>query len=139
MRLGYRCEACGFELWRPITELRASSLGLYDDARFPGRCLVVLRQHYEHLDEVPTELLAAFTEDVRSVYGVLRSELLADRANVAVLGNRVPHIHAHVVPRYRDFDPAPYDDPWRHPDPPRPLSPEVADGLVLRLSRALLS
>jgi len=39
----YRCATCGFELHHPIATLSVSALGLYDDARFPGRCILALR------------------------------------------------------------------------------------------------
>src|SRR5690606_22953314 len=49
----WRCAACGFELARPIARLRASTVALYDDARFPGRCVLALDEHATLLEDLP--------------------------------------------------------------------------------------
>jgi diadenosine tetraphosphate (Ap4A) HIT family hydrolase len=70
----------------------------------------------------PTEL----TDDEASRYGreVLRVGRAIEAAfspvkvNYDVLGNSVPHLHTHIVPRYAD-DPRPgWPFPFPHPDPP---------------------
>ena len=33
---------------------------------------------------------------------VLRAELAPDKINLATLGNQVPHLHWHVIPRFAD-------------------------------------
>lgn len=93
------CVACGFSLWLPIAALKVSRVGLYDDARFPGRMIVSLNDHVEHLDEADPDLLAAFIGDIQRASLVLRKIGDVDRVNVAMLGNKVPHLHAHVIPR----------------------------------------
>ena len=113
--VGYRCTTCEFQLWSPLATLSVSTLGLYDDDRFPGRCLLVLTDHYEHLDEVPDVLAASFLADVQRTARALRKGLAADRVNVAVLGNAEPHVHAHLVPRWPVKEPRPHKSPWDDP------------------------
>lgn len=113
----WRCQGCDFALWIPLARLSVSNVGLYDDARFPGRLIVTLHDHYEHLDEVPDELMMAFTNDVRACSSILRAELTAKRTNVAILGNREAHIHAHIIPRIGELEPLPREAPWRDPRP----------------------
>lgn len=115
------CDECGFELWTPIWRLNVARAGLYDDARFPGRLIVSLNDHYDHLDEMPSHLLAAFMADVSEASKVLRWSLGADRVNVAVLGNQESHVHAHVIPR-KSSDPRPNHAPWQDPRPRTNLS-----------------
>lgn len=93
------CTTCGFSLWLPIATLRVSRVGLYDDARFPGRMIVSLNGHVEHLDQADPELMAAFIADIQQASFVLRRVGDVERVNVAMLGNKVPHLHAHVIPR----------------------------------------
>lgn len=93
------CTTCGFSLWLPIAALKVSRVGLYDDARFPGRMIVSLNDHVEHLDQADPELMAAFIADIQHVSLVLRKVGDVERVNVAMLGNKVPHLHAHVIPR----------------------------------------
>lgn len=90
---------CGFELWNPVAELSVSSVGLYDDGRFPGRLIISLNDHFDHLDDVDAPIMVAFMGDVRAVSKALREMDEVTRINVAILGNKVSHVHAHVIPR----------------------------------------
>lgn len=54
------------------------------------------------------------------------------KINYQTLGNRVPHLHTHVTPRYRD-DPAPGAPLPDGPNVPRPEREWRADAEALRL------
>ena len=47
----------------------------------------------------------AFMRAVFAVEGALRASLSPHKMNVASLGNLTPHLHWHVIPRFKD-DPA---------------------------------
>jgi len=130
------CPECGFKLWLPIADLEVSSLGLYDDARFPGRCILVFHQHVEHFDELGVEDACAYTEDGRRVGRAIAQVVGASRINYAILGNTQPHLHMHLIPRQLE-EPKPSRTPWEHPGAPRPLAPDQASGIVEDLRRAL--
>src|SRR5689334_3630133 len=66
------CSTCGFSLWVPISALSVSHVGLYDDARFPGRMIVSLNEHVEHYDQADPEVLSAFMSDLQVASLVLR-------------------------------------------------------------------
>jgi diadenosine tetraphosphate (Ap4A) HIT family hydrolase len=132
----YKCRTCGFALWRPVLVLGVSSVGLYDDARFPGRSLVSLHEHYDSITEVPTTTLAAFAVDVQRVCVSVLKVAAADRVNVAILGNRDPHVHAHVIPRFSG-EPEPYETIWQDARPQRNLEDGRADDLILALASEL--
>lgn len=117
--------------------MSVSSVGLYDDARFPGRCLVVLDEHYEHLSDVPDDVANEFFRDVRQVGRAILRVTVADRVNYAALGNAEPHVHFHVIPRTVAGDPVPEQAPWATPLPRAPLPPAVAADLVRDLTDAL--
>jgi len=69
---------------------------------FPGHCLVIPRQHYETLPDLPPAAVAKFFLIVQLLSRVVPVALNAQGTFVA-LNNRVsqsvPHLHAHVVPR----------------------------------------
>jgi diadenosine tetraphosphate (Ap4A) HIT family hydrolase len=132
--VSYRCGDCGFTLWRPLWRFPHTALGLYDDARFPGRCLLALRDHAVHYEELPAPRVAALMQDAARVGSVLRKVVGADRVNYAVLGNTEPHVHVHLIPRLDRIDPVPRRPPWEHPDPVVPLP---ADELE-RISRGII-
>ena len=95
----YTCDTCSFSVWRPIASLGVSYLGLYDDARFPGRAVLVLGRHAESLEQLGHDEANAFFSDLRLSGTAIRRALNADRINYALLGNIEPHLHWHLIPR----------------------------------------
>jgi diadenosine tetraphosphate (Ap4A) HIT family hydrolase len=134
----YACGTCGFTLWRPLATLDVSTLGLYDDARFPGRCLLALHEHYEDLSAVPPALLSRFILDVRCAGAAITAAIGADRMNYAVLGNVEPHVHFHLIPRIFATDPIPRRPPWEHPAPVSPLASAELDGISAAIRKHLV-
>jgi diadenosine tetraphosphate (Ap4A) HIT family hydrolase len=130
------CPECGFDLWIPLARLEVSTLGLYDDGRFPGRCILMLDEHFDHMDELPDDVLAAFARDQKRVGWALRTTTGCERINYAVLGNTLPHVHCHIIPRYAD-DPVPTRPPWEHPDKSFKNDPELRERLIVELKAAL--
>ncbi|KKN66630.1 hypothetical protein LCGC14_0469650 [marine sediment metagenome] len=114
----YKCE-CGFELWNPIVShkdslLSCSYLSLYDDARFLGRCILSYNEHEEDFADMDLFDMTAFMSDVQQAGRAIQKATGAERINYAILGNAVPHVHVHIIPRY-GTDPYPKKSPWNHP------------------------
>lgn len=103
---------CGFVLWNPVAQSETSRLGLYDDARFPGRCILRLDAHYESLEELPEDVLMSFMQDIQAAMSAIKAATGAARVNVAILGNRDPHVHAHLIPRFPGEEEFPDCSPW---------------------------
>lgn len=125
---GYTCKSCSFGVWLPVADLSVATLGLYDDARFPGRSILVLREHAEDFDDIDSSVACAFISDVRASSRAIRAVTKAVRLNYAILGNREPHLHAHLIPR-TSSDAAATLPPWNHPEARSPLP----EGEVVRL------
>ncbi len=109
------CSACGFELWEPIAVLRSSKVGLYNDDRFPGRCILLLPEHVESLELLSSPVAMAFLNDIQIAMQAIRLATGAKRVNVAILGNRESHLHAHLIPRFPDSEDYPDHSPWNDP------------------------
>lgn len=124
------CEECGFSLWLPISSLSNSHVGLYSDARFPGRCIVSMREHFDHLDEVTPDSLFGFLMDVRNCVAAIKMATGVDRVNVAVLGNQETHVHAHLIPRLPSNEPNPSKAPWEDTRTKRPLDKAEEESLI---------
>lgn len=107
-------------------------VGLYDDGRFPGRLIVSLVNHYDHLEDVPPGEAASFMERVQEASRALRSTFELTRVNVAILGNQVAHVHAHLIPRRAD-DPRPQSAPWEDPRTRKRLDQQTREAVVSRL------
>lgn len=133
----WRCAVCGFAQPRPIAQLRATTLAFYDDARFPGRAVLVLGEHAELIEALPIETARDLALDVRQAAAAVRAASGARRINYAAFGNVVPHVHVHLIPRHGDWETAPRATAWDHPEPERTLPPGESARLVAAIRSAL--
>ena len=90
-----------------VVLLKYAEVRLERRSVLPGYCSVVWR--HGHIAE-PTELkpddLSGFTRDVVAVGRAIQTSFQPVKMNYLTLGNWVPHLHTHVLPRYQT-DPAP--------------------------------
>ena len=133
------CSTCGFELWLPISKLEVSTAGLYDDARFPGRTIVSLNEHQEHLEDLSSELLLQFMMDVQDTVWAIKAATSVERVNVAILGNAVSHVHAHLIPRYPEVEAKPQNSPWDDPRIKEKMDTEVKLEFIQKIRNKLQS
>jgi diadenosine tetraphosphate (Ap4A) HIT family hydrolase len=136
----WECSKCGFRLYLPIEapDLKVSQLGLYNDGRFPGRCILALNTHSEHLEELDPRVRAQFWDDAARVGWVIRRLTGATRINYAVLGNGTPHLHIHLIPRQPAYEELPTRSPWNDPRNAFELDPGQLRALVSRIEAGLL-
>lgn len=132
----FTCSECSFSLWIPVAPLGVSFLGLYDDNRFPGRCILALQPHYESWQDIPSSVLNPFVADSQLAARAITVATGANRVNLAVLGNADPHVHFHMIPRYPDREELPSRSPWDDPRPKGSLGLE-SGVLVSRIRDAL--
>lgn len=85
-------------LWRNAT-LRVIRV---DDPDYPGFCRVILNRHVKEMTDLSADERAHLMQAVFVVEGALRELLQPDKVNLAALGNQVPHLHWHVIPRFAD-------------------------------------
>jgi diadenosine tetraphosphate (Ap4A) HIT family hydrolase len=90
-----------------VAELPYSEVGLARRSRMLGYCIVVWKHgHVAEPTELDVESATGYWLDVLAVSRVLQAEFQPVKMNLLTLGNSIPHLHTHVVPRYLD-DPAP--------------------------------
>ena len=75
---------------------------LVGDPHYPGFCRVVWAAHVREMTDLEAEDRARLLEVVLATETVLRELLAPDKVNLASLGNQVPHLHWHVIPRHAD-------------------------------------
>lgn len=71
---------------------------------FPGHCLLIPKQHFETLSDLPENLIGPYFTNVQLLSGAVESALEAHGTFVAMnnrVSQSVPHLHTHVVPRRR--------------------------------------
>lgn len=69
---------------------------------FAGHTLLIPKQHYETLADLPANLIAPFFQNAQWLARAVELALEADGSFVAVnnkVSQSVPHLHIHVVPR----------------------------------------
>ncbi|HEU0203475.1 MAG TPA: HIT family protein [Burkholderiaceae bacterium] len=75
---------------------------LVDDADYPGFCRVIFNRHAREMTDLSAAERAELMAAVFAVEAALRAVLAPHKINVASLGNMVPHVHWHVIPRFAD-------------------------------------
>jgi diadenosine tetraphosphate (Ap4A) HIT family hydrolase len=90
-----------------VTDLPMSEVKLERGSRVAGYCVVIWKHgHVAEPSELDEERAGAYWLDVIKVGRALEKVFAPLKINYLTLGNTVPHLHTHVVPRYVD-DPAP--------------------------------
>ena len=133
------CPACSGQ-WsssgRQIAEFATSVAYLGEDQFFPGWCVLVLKRHATELWQLAQDERGALMDEVTRVAQALAAVFDAVKMNYELLGNQVPHIHWHLIPRRAD-DPAPLEPAWRVEHAPRRLSAAETAERIARI-RAML-
>jgi len=119
-----------------IADLGLSMAYLHDDQFFPGWTVVVFKRHATELFHLaPTERIQMM-EEVSRFAKMLAETFDARKMNYGLLGNQMPHIHWHLIPRLSS-DPAPLEPVWRVPHDPVTLSAEDLQSTIARLKKRL--
>jgi len=107
-----------------------------DEPDYPGFLRVILKRHAREMTDLDESERAGLMAVVWAVEAAVREVMEPDKMNVASLGNMTPHVHWHVVPRFRDdrHFPSPI---WATPRRERAPSPE-REARAQRLAAALL-
>lgn len=139
MNTGATCELCaapgGELIWR---DERCRVIQV-DDSDFPGFCRVVWNTHVAELSDLTESERTYLMKIVSEVESAVREITRADKINLASFGNMVPHLHWHVIPRWRDDSHFP-QPVWASPQ--RPGTRRKVDNAALaqlicnRLTRA---
>ncbi len=83
-----------------IIELPNSYVILNRDQYFPGYTLLFTKHHATELFHLDREVRTALMEEVSLVAQALYTTFTPAKINYELLGNMVPHIHWHIVPRF---------------------------------------
>ncbi len=128
-----------------IAELRETFAVLADNQGTRGWCVLILKDHVEHMADLSAERQLRVFEDVACVAAVVRAVFSESgkgggppRINYECLGNLVPHVHWHVIPRHA-HDPEPTKPVWGWPEErlKGSMTPEERQELVAKLREAL--
>ena len=103
-----------------IVEMPHSYVILNRDQFFPGYTLLFTKEHVTELFHLDSSVRSGLMEEVSRVAQALYDTFSPAKINYELLGNMVPHIHWHIVPRFAS------EPLW-----PRPIWAEPHDELTL--------
>lgn len=73
---------------------------LLNDVNYPAYCRVELKEHVKEMTDLAPADRARMMKVVFSVESAMREIIQPDKINLASLGNKTPHVHWHIVPRF---------------------------------------
>lgn len=93
------CDESGGEILFRNEQLR---IVLIADANYPGFCRVIWNAHVKEMTDLKPEERSVLMKTVCQVESALREVMQPEKINLAALGNMVPHLHWHLIPRFTD-------------------------------------
>ena len=97
------CQIAGRELPSYVVFEDAGSIAFLDyRPLFVGHVLLVPKQHYETLADLPEALIGPFFGNARRLANAVEQGMQAEGSFVAInnrVSQSVPHLHVHIVPR----------------------------------------
>lgn len=95
------CPLCAAESGRLLFEHAHWRVIDAADDSYPGFTRVIWNDHVREMTDLPNHDRHRLLDVVLTIETVMRAVLQPDKINLASLGNQVPHLHWHVIPRWR--------------------------------------
>ena len=119
-----------------IFQLPSATVMLFRDQRYYGRCVVAFRgRHVNELHELTPEELFAYSTAVAKTAKAVQQVSGAAKLNYAIYGDKVSHVHVHIVPKQRDGED--WGGPFRMDGTPKYLEEEEWNSLRAAILREL--
>lgn len=96
------CELCDHAGGEILWQDGRCRVILVSDPDYPGFCRVIWNAHVKEMTDLDPAQRNRLMTVVFAVEQALRECLAPCKINLASLGNVVPHLHWHVIPRYRN-------------------------------------
>jgi diadenosine tetraphosphate (Ap4A) HIT family hydrolase len=89
------------DFWDLVASLSVSSLYLAKNQTYRGQCSLIFDlRHAAWPDQLTADEWAAFCADLYVAQRALVRVTHPDHLNIESLGNIMPHLHWHIIPRY---------------------------------------
>lgn len=79
-----------------------STLYLFREQSHPGRVVVAYKGHVSEMVDLTPDQLQAFMADVARAGRLVHALFKPDKVNYGAYGDLNPHLHFHLVPKYKD-------------------------------------
>lgn len=85
-----------------VADLNVSTFFFFKDQTYKGRCVVAYKGHAKEISNIPVEELPLFAEDLAKAVKVIETVFNPDKINYGAFGDKLPHLHFHLVPKYEN-------------------------------------
>ena len=85
-----------------ICDLEASTLYLFKEQTYKGRCLIAFNGHKSEMFELTEEERNLFSKDIATVGEALHKDFSTAKVNYGAYADHMKHLHFHIVPKYED-------------------------------------
>lgn len=90
------------DLMIEVAPLKVSTLYLFKEQTYRGRCVVAYRGHVNELFELSDAEVALFSQDVAHAAKAMKTAFNPAKINYGAYSDKLPHLHMHLVPKYTD-------------------------------------
>ncbi len=95
------CELCSVAGGELIWQDSFCRVVRVDDIDYPGFCRVILNKHVKEMTDLNATERDRLMSVVFAVEQAVRDIIQPEKINLACLGNMTPHIHWHIIPRFK--------------------------------------
>ena len=108
------CPLCSVQSDDVLWQDETCRVILVPDPDYPGFCRVIWHAHVKEMSELPPGSQRHLLDVILAVERSLVALMQPAKINLASLGNVVPHLHWHIIPRFAD-DPCFPEPIWAPP------------------------
>ena len=124
------------DLMVEVGDLSVSSLFVFREQTYAGRCLVAYRHHVNELFDLADADRDAFCKDVADAARAIQAAFQPAKVNYGAYSDKLGHLHVHLVPKY--VGGPDYGSTFRMMPEPRVLLSDAGyEELVARIRAAL--
>lgn len=107
-----------------------------DDDNYPGYVRLILNKHVKEMSDLDEDEANVVFKAVVKIEKTIRGLYKPDKINLASFGNVVPHLHWHIIPRYKNDQHFP-NPIWGEISNPKYIAPEDLVNLKPELCKLL--
>lgn len=97
-----QCLLCGSVSGQLIYENEIYRVVLVDDKSYPGYIRIISQKHVKEMSDLNDEDANSILNALLKIDNIVKKLYTPDKINLASLGNVIPHLHWHIIPRYKE-------------------------------------
>ena len=96
------CELCKYDQSTALWQGNKFFVIAVNDERFPGYTRLIWKEHIAEVTDLSEQDRTLMWQALSLIEQTMRETMHPTKINLAQLGNMVPHLHWHIIPRYKN-------------------------------------